>query len=252
MTAPLYEALATYLRRAISTGTYGPGHHLPSESDLRAEHGVSRSTIRRALDQLQREGLIYSDPRRGWFVREIRPLVWRASRPERNVRTDVSPMDSWSLDVRDQGREPGEQISVTIETAQPRIAERLQIQAGEPVVVRKRHRFVDGDLFLTADTYYPHELVAGSVIAQPKEVLPGVWHAMEELGHGWDDACRRDETSARPAGMQEAATFGVSAGTPLIEHIRTRRTSEGRPVAVMITVAPGDRMVIVYEQEAEQ
>lgn len=252
MTVPLYESLAAYLRNAISTGIYGPGQQLPSESELRADRGGSRSTVRRALDQLQREGLIYPDRGRGWFVRETRPLMWRASRPERNTRTDVSPADSWSLDVRDQGREPGERISVTIEVAQPRIADRLGLAVGDPVVVRKRQRFVDGDLFLTADTYYPHDLVAGTVIAQPKEVLPGVWHAMEQLGHGWDDACRRDETIARPAGADEAAMFGVSVGTALVEHIRTRRTSESRPVAVMITVAPGDRLVIVYEQEADQ
>ncbi|MFJ8040175.1 GntR family transcriptional regulator [Kitasatospora sp. NPDC096147] len=41
---------------------------LPSEADLMAEHGVARTTIKRALDQLAAEGLIVSRPGVGWTV----------------------------------------------------------------------------------------------------------------------------------------------------------------------------------------
>jgi DNA-binding GntR family transcriptional regulator len=66
---PLYEQLAAILRRAIGSGTYGPRDPIPSESTLQEEHGVSRGTVRRALDILRDEGLIITITGRGTFVK---------------------------------------------------------------------------------------------------------------------------------------------------------------------------------------
>jgi hypothetical protein len=95
------------------------------------------------------------------------PLVWVASRPERNTRTDISPADVWSAGVREQGREPSEDIEVTIVRPAERIAGRLGLGEGETAVVRRRGRRVDGEIMLLADSYYPERLVRGTAIAQP-------------------------------------------------------------------------------------
>lgn len=247
MGAPLYEALADRLRRQITRGTITPGSRLPSETELQREHGLSRDTVRRALALLAREGLVVSGQGRGWWVRESKPLTWHASRPERNTRTDLSPSDAWAHDVRSQGREPSEQIQVGIEVVDPFIRERLELETDALVVVRKRLRFVDGEIAMLADTYYPHELVAGTAIAEPADVLPGVYVLMEQMGHGWDDAQRTDEIRSRPASREEAEIFRVEPGHAVTEHVRTRRTEKRRPVAVAAVVAPGDRVVIKYQ-----
>jgi GntR family transcriptional regulator len=67
--APLYEQLAAILRRGIESGIYGSRDPLPSESTLQEEHGVSRGTVRRALDILRDEGLIITITGRGTFVK---------------------------------------------------------------------------------------------------------------------------------------------------------------------------------------
>jgi GntR family transcriptional regulator len=66
---PLYEQLATILRRDIRSGTYRPRDPIPSESTLQQEHGVARGTVRRALDILRDEGLIITITGRGTFVK---------------------------------------------------------------------------------------------------------------------------------------------------------------------------------------
>lgn len=67
---PLYRQLATVLRERIADGTYQPNRKIPSETQLSAEFGVHRSTVRQALDILRDEALIVGVQGRGTFVRE--------------------------------------------------------------------------------------------------------------------------------------------------------------------------------------
>ncbi len=66
---PLYEQLAALLRRMIKSGELQPRDPVPSESRLQQEHGVSRGTVRRALDILREEELVVTIAGRGTFVK---------------------------------------------------------------------------------------------------------------------------------------------------------------------------------------
>jgi GntR family transcriptional regulator len=65
---PLYVQLAAILRHVIESGQIQPRQPVPSESYLMGEHGVSRGTVRHALEILRSEGLIQTFPGRGTFV----------------------------------------------------------------------------------------------------------------------------------------------------------------------------------------
>lgn len=64
------EAVAQRLRSAIRSGAYASGERLPGEPSLAAELGVARVTLRRALEGLEREGLVVARPRSGRYVAE--------------------------------------------------------------------------------------------------------------------------------------------------------------------------------------
>jgi GntR family transcriptional regulator len=64
---PLYQQLAAILRDQISTGQITD--KLPSESYLQQQHEVSRGTVRRAIEILAEEGLVYTIGARGTFIR---------------------------------------------------------------------------------------------------------------------------------------------------------------------------------------
>lgn len=70
---PLYERIATDLIERIASGTLSPGARLPSEAELQEEFGVSRVTIRQALEILGENGLIERYRRRGSYVVEDLP-----------------------------------------------------------------------------------------------------------------------------------------------------------------------------------
>jgi DNA-binding GntR family transcriptional regulator len=80
---PLREDIHALLRERIVKGELRPRHRL-QDVQLAAELGVSRTPVREALLRLEREGLVESDPNRGFFVAqlsrqevlEIYPMVW--------------------------------------------------------------------------------------------------------------------------------------------------------------------------------
>ena len=65
-----YLQLAALLRARIESGAIEPGRRLPSQTQLESDTGLSRSTIKRALEILKGEGLVTTSPGRGLFVVE--------------------------------------------------------------------------------------------------------------------------------------------------------------------------------------
>jgi DNA-binding GntR family transcriptional regulator len=69
-TAPAYQTLREHLRGELAAGRYSGGSRLPTESELVAQHGLSRQTVRRAFQDLVAEGAVYRVPGRGTYARE--------------------------------------------------------------------------------------------------------------------------------------------------------------------------------------
>jgi GntR family transcriptional regulator len=67
---PIYLQIADGLRAAVAAGVYRPGEALPSLRALAIDAQVNPNTVQRAYDQLEREGLVYSQRGRGQFVAE--------------------------------------------------------------------------------------------------------------------------------------------------------------------------------------
>jgi GntR family transcriptional regulator len=67
---PAYQALREQLRGEIAAGQYRDGVRLPTESELVAQHGLSRQTVRRAFQDLVAEGVVYRVPGRGTYASE--------------------------------------------------------------------------------------------------------------------------------------------------------------------------------------
>ncbi len=67
---PVYRQLAAILREEIASGTLAPDSPLPSESRLMQEHGISRDTVRKAIEILREEGLVVTVKGKGTYVAE--------------------------------------------------------------------------------------------------------------------------------------------------------------------------------------
>ena len=65
---PLYQQLKEKILANISAGAYSKGQRIPTEKELSETFGMSRVTVRRAVKDLEKEGILVSYPKRGTFV----------------------------------------------------------------------------------------------------------------------------------------------------------------------------------------
>ena len=73
--APIYSQLIDQIQVGIVSGVFPPGERLPSVRDLATEAGVNPNTMQRALAELERDGLVYSQRTAGRFVTEDQRMI---------------------------------------------------------------------------------------------------------------------------------------------------------------------------------
>jgi DNA-binding GntR family transcriptional regulator len=246
--ATLTDKLADDLREQIRAGVLKPNDPLPSEAQLGDQHHVSRVTVRRALERLQQEGLIASQPGRGRVVREHRPMVYR---PQQENEPRISAtMDRFMSFLTKEGRTPSQSIEVVVEEANEFVAKRYGVPVGTPVVARKRVRSIDGEPFNINDTYYLHDVVKDTPVMSPADIPRGSNRLVEDkIG---DEVRAIDEFYIRMPTPKEAERLRLNQGTPVAVHYVTGYTANDDVVRVDVFVLPGDRHVILYERQHPQ
>ena len=92
--APIYAQLITQIKVGIVSGAFPPGERLPSVRDLATEAGVNPNTMQRALTELERDGLVYSQRTAGRFVTEDQTMIEAAKRglAEGHIQTFLAAM----------------------------------------------------------------------------------------------------------------------------------------------------------------
>jgi GntR family transcriptional regulator len=127
----------------------GVGEAIPSERQLSAELGVSRLTLRAALDELAREGYVVRRRGSGTFVSEPK------------IAQELT-MTSFTEDMRRRGMEPGSRtLGLEIVPAGARLGRFLHVSPSEPIVVAKRLRLADRETMAIETLHVREALVPG-------------------------------------------------------------------------------------------
>ncbi len=236
--------IAGELRARTSSGALGPGALLPSEPELAALHRVSRQTARSALQILEHEGLVTVLPRRGRIVRRQHRLTWNLSTFELPGSTASSSVDAWTTDISGQGYDPtGGTLDVERITPPPDVAQVLGLDPNtDTCVVRRRVRHVDGRPAVISDDYFDLRVVEGTELAEPEDTTRE--NVLKEAGY--EQVYDVDEIIVRMPTPDETRRLDIQPGTPVAEHRRTGLTPDHRSVRLMVSVIPGDTIVLRY------
>ena len=236
--------ISTDLRKQIQEGSLGPGALLPSEPELARDYNVSRQTARSALQALEQEGLVIVRPRRGRVVRSNQRLRWHLSEFERPDHTVLTTSDAWETDIEGQGHDPTRQDLEVERIAPPAsVAAHLGLDPTTDTCVVRRHlRYIDGKPAIISDDYFDERIVRGTELAAPEDTTRE--NILAEAGY--EQVYDIDEIITRMPTPAETERLGISTGTPVAEHIRTGYTAENRPVRVMISIVPGDTLILQY------
>ena len=98
--APIYAQLIRQIRAGIVSGAFSPGERLPSVRDLAMEAGVNPNTMQRALAELERTGLVYTQRTAGRFVTEDAAVIDSAKQElaHQQVRAFLRRMERMGYD----------------------------------------------------------------------------------------------------------------------------------------------------------
>ncbi len=109
-------------------------------------------------------------------------------------------------------------------------------------VVRRHVRYIDGEPAIISDDYFDLAIVDGTELAAPEDTTRE--DILKEAGY--EQTYDIDEIIVRMPTPDEIARLRIPAGTPVAEHRRVGYTPQGKPVRLMISVVPGDTIIMRY------
>jgi GntR family transcriptional regulator len=219
VTGPKYLSVREHLRRRVAAL---PEHTLlPPEPVLCAEYGVSRITLRRAVDGLVADGHLVREQGRGTYV--TRPAIRHEYR-----ESFVHRIAGWSSVMTEQGAQVGTTVlTQRIAPVPPQIATELSLTPADDVVELIRLRSVDGAPNHVAHSYVP---AARYPRAAEQDFGSGSLYDFLRREYGADLAHARIVVDVGTATPEEADLLQIVAGSPLLVVRTTVRDSGGAPL----------------------
>jgi GntR family transcriptional regulator len=207
----------------------GVGTAIPSERQLSADLGVSRLTLRAALDDLAREGYLVRRRGSGTYVQH----------PKISQELTIT---SFSDDMRRRGMIPGSRtLSMSTILAGARLGRLLNVSPSEQIVVVKRLRLADGEPMAIETLHIPETMVPGLT---PK-ALTGSFYDLLRDRYGVTIAEGIQAIEPTVTNEEESKVLSVPLHSPAFLFERTSRDDGGRTVEFVQSVYRGDRYRIV-------
>ncbi|HEY5854300.1 MAG TPA: GntR family transcriptional regulator [Aldersonia sp.] len=231
---PRYFEVKLALSRLIDGRELGDA--LPPERILAQKLGTSRTTLRKALAELEAEGKLRRTQGSGTFVA-----------PPKLVQ--VRQLTSLTDDIGEAGRSLDSRVlELDRVAAHAEVAERLEIAAGERVYRLARLRLVDGDPLAYEIAWLPGELPDfARRLARHGSLYTSL---REEYGRELDEV--EDSVETALASPAEAELLGIGSGQPVLLIHRLGRDAHDRPIEWTRSVYRGDRFRFVARSRRER
>lgn len=224
---PLYDQLVDILTEKIEQ-EYRPGDLMPSERELSERYGLSRTTVRLALQELERLGMVVRQHGRGTFVAD------RSAQA-----TNLSQQYSFTEQMRSMGRVPETTLLEFSEIdADKQLAERMGVRLGDRLFKLKRLRSADGIPMMVEKSYLPVRkfltLKRPLLDSMPLyEIVETVYHEKIRLAE--------EEFFASVARSADAHLLGIAEGDPVLDLVRTTYNTSNEIIEYTLSVARADQ-----------
>jgi GntR family transcriptional regulator len=230
---PLYYQLKERLTQQIESGVWAAETQLPSERELCGLFGISRITVRQALDQLVTEGRLVRSHGRGTFV---------ALTP---IRKPLLPLAGFTEDMTSRGQRPGARVlRFEVLPAPALVAHELQLMPGQAMIVLKRLRVADAAPMAVETVHAPARLFPGLL---DEDLENRSFYDLLRRRYGVSAARASQSWQAVAAPRIDAKLLGVRTGSPVLRIRRTTYDQKGRPFEYLESFYRGDRYIYYGE-----
>src|SRR3954463_13835123 len=210
----------------------GVGDAIPSERQLSTDLGVSRLTVRAALDDLVRDGYLVRRRGSGTFVREPK------------IAQELT-MTSFSEDMERRGMRPGSKtLSLEMSMAGAYLGRALHVSPSERIVVAKRLRMADNETMAIETLHVPASFVPD---LRPEDLEQGSFYELLYDRYGIELAGGVQTIEPTVTNEEESEALGVPLHSPAFLFERTTRSSAGEIVEYVRSLYRGDRYRIVTD-----
>jgi GntR family transcriptional regulator len=225
----MYFQVAVDLRRRIGNGEWAEGSRIPPELDLGEEYGVSRVTVRQALAELDKDGLVDRRRGSGTYVRRLQhPIVYDLALG--NGEPAATFGEVHHADVIDVGRIPDPPAEIRY---------RLQLRPTAGVVYMVRKVTCNDQPVSLARSWFNAETVPG---VERSRKLSGSLSCLLAEDYGLRPARTESQIEVVRATREEAALLDSAADIPLVVVTATSYLPDGRPLEFSQTEWLGDRV----------
>jgi GntR family transcriptional regulator len=228
---PLYAQLEVVLAAHIADGTWAVGSRLPSEDSLIEQFAVSRTTIRKTIQNLTNSGLIEIRRGKGTFVTQPK------------ITLELTELSGFVEDMQVLGRKPTARLlSKKLTAASETVARQLHLTANTPVVRIERVRLADDVPVSFDETYLPRE-IGEKVMENDLETEP-IFALLEQKYNLplVEAEYRMEAVAAEPA---IARALGIAAGSPIFLIERTSYCAGHQPIDYEKLYYRGDQIRFV-------
>ncbi|MGE5484802.1 MAG: GntR family transcriptional regulator [Ignavibacteriales bacterium] len=234
---PIYIQLEEHIRELIDSESLHPGDRVPSEAELARAHGISRMTVRKALDRLEMDGVIVRRAGKGTFV--AKPKIVHGA----------STVFSFSANLSAVGYETRTQVAERrVTKPEPGIRSKLGLSPESSVVVIGRVRFIGDDPVALNWDYLPHPEFAE--IMNMDVTHDSILKVISDIT-GSKRLKADDELSISLARPKEAELLGIRVGSPVFVVQGITYDDSGEPVKYTKAVYRGDRFLFVPAKNAD-
>lgn len=213
---PLYQQVYDLLRALIMDGSLAINDHLPAEQNLTEALGVSRITVKRAMNELAIAGLVRRQRGVGTVV------IYDVAAP-----TVKGGFETLNYGLSRMGLETEVQLlGCTVGSASTAIFKALELKDAKTVQRIVRLRRLDGEPFSYHVSYIPYDIAES--YDEAKLATESLIRLLEQAGHAPVEA--EQTIAATQAESAVAANLGVAPGSPLLRIHRIMKDASGRPV----------------------
>jgi GntR family transcriptional regulator, phosphonate transport system regulatory protein len=229
----LWRQIVARLKADIASGAYKPGMRLATEAALSASFGVNRHTVRRALEELSRDGLVRVEQGRGSFVAED------------VLDYNVEARTRFSEWIRRHNKEPSGIVRQLREiAAEQRVAAGLGVRGGSRVILLERLGLADNRPVSLARHYFPAARLKGML--QALQATSRITDALRSVGI--DDYLRQQtRVTARLPTQTEAELLRMARNRPVLITENVNVDRDGAIIEFATGCYPTPRVQIVFE-----
>jgi GntR family transcriptional regulator len=224
---PLYQQLAATLRAQIESGQYGTHHRLPSERELSQAFGVSRMTVRQALEALTRAGLIYGRVGKGTFVSEPK------------IDQQLAMLTSFSEEIHRRGAAPSSHILRAARiSATKEVASALQLDPKASVYTIARVRLSNNLPLAVEYAFLPAHLCPD--LLSHDFARESLYNVLRQQ-YNWRLVRAQQHVEARLANDEEIKLLAIKRPAPILAMERITLVEQGFPIEYVRSAYRGDR-----------